>query len=76
MDIDKEKPNKMGETPLHAAAMSGNVDIADVLIDFGLDPHAKSLSGSTPLDVATEEEMIDFLQGIEFGGDEDTEEEE
>lgn len=75
LNIDKEKPNKMGETPLHAAAMSGNVDIADVLIDFGLDPHAKSLTGSTPLDVATEDEMIEFLQGIEFGG-EDTDEEE
>ena len=43
---------RRGETPLHAAATTGNADAARLLLARGADPLRKTASGETPLDVA------------------------
>lgn len=60
--VDQFKPNPKGYTPLHAASMSGNTDIVDVLLDIGISIDAKSNDGKTALDVAADEEMKIFLE--------------
>lgn len=39
-------------TPLHAAAASGNVECAHILINSGTDIEAKNVYGNTPLHIA------------------------
>ncbi len=38
-----------GDTPLHGAAKSGNVEILTLLLDKGANPNAKNKEGGTPL---------------------------
>lgn len=38
-----------GDTPLHGAAQSGNVEIISLLLDKGANPNAKNKLGGTPL---------------------------
>ena len=43
-----------GTTLLHAAAMTGNMEIAELLLDRGADPTAQDTLGRTPFDVAVD----------------------
>jgi ankyrin repeat protein len=51
--------NKGGLTPLHAAAYSGSVEVARLLLDHGADLEDRdNVSGATPLIVAAEENRV------------------
>jgi len=41
-----------GETPLHFAAMTGDIDLAELLLEFDANVNARSAGGSTPLHLA------------------------
>lgn len=41
--------NSRGATPLHIAAMKGEVECAQLLVDYGADINAPDLLGNTPL---------------------------
>jgi ankyrin repeat protein len=59
------RPNE-GETPLHHAARTGNVELAALLISKGADPNIAAPSGFTPLHVAAglnRRAMLEFLLG-------------
>ena len=51
-----------GETPLHAAALNGHKEIAELLIEKGADLNAKNVVGMTPLHYATTKEIADLLR--------------
>ena len=42
----------MGESQLHMAAEGGLDDIAELLLDHGMDPNIKASNGLTPLHLA------------------------
>lgn len=47
-DVDKLRNTDFGvTTPLHMAAMTGNVKIIDILLDFGVDDNGRSGGGCT-----------------------------
>ena len=46
--------NKDGMTPLHAAALAGQKEAAELLIDKGADVNAKNEEGVTPLQMASQ----------------------
>ena len=50
-----------GMTLLHYAAMKGNSDIAQMLIDHGADPNAKARDGATPLHYASTATVAETL---------------
>ena len=62
-----------GMTPLHGAAMIGDVEVARVLVEKGkADIHSKTTTGYTPLHVAAlfgKTEFVQFL--LENGADPD-----
>ncbi len=41
-------------TPLHVAALKGDVRMAEILLGFGLSTKAKDIRGHTPLDIAND----------------------
>lgn len=48
--MDAKQPNWLGITPLHRAALAGNVELADLLVEFGADVNAiDDEFSSTPL---------------------------
>jgi len=49
-DVNAKLPN--GRSPLHLAALGGNVEVAKFLVANGADTNAKDISGFTPLDYA------------------------
>lgn len=61
----------LGATPLHQAAASGNVEIAQFLIESGADVNAMDMRGVTPLTMAMDadgsDEMIELIKSN--GGD-------
>ena len=46
--------DEQGATPLHAAALTGNGDVAELLLDHRADVNARTNNGSTPLHYAAE----------------------
>jgi ankyrin repeat protein len=53
-----------GFTPLHAAAMTGQVDLAKLLLDRGADPGARTDDGRTALAMARDakhQAVVDLL---------------
>ena len=56
-----------GDTPLHFAALAGNVQAIDTLLKFQVDGNIKNNRGKTPLDVARdegEEEIVNLLKTL------------
>ncbi|XP_041518853.1 2-5A-dependent ribonuclease-like [Microtus oregoni] len=51
-----------GWTPLHNAAQLGRVDIADVLLRHGADPHRRKKNGATPFIIAGTHGDVRLLQ--------------
>ena len=49
---DVNTKNRMGWTPLHNAAVSGEKETGELLISSGADVNAKDKDGATPLDGA------------------------
>jgi serine/threonine-protein phosphatase 6 regulatory ankyrin repeat subunit B len=59
-----------GRQPIHHAAIAGNLEILQLLLDKGVNPSSQDKYGSTAIDYAIElgnQEVVDFLitQGIE-----------
>lgn len=50
-----------GFTALHYAALFNNIESLKVLINYGADPHIKSVTGHKPIDLVTDVEMFDLL---------------
>lgn len=48
-------------TPLHLAAQRGDVQLANILLDFGADINAKDSQPSSVLDLAVANKHIDFV---------------
>ena len=49
---DPNAKSREGGTPLHSAAYTGDLEIAELLLAYGSDPGATDVKGSTPLDIA------------------------
>ncbi|KAI0276990.1 ankyrin repeat protein, partial [Russula aff. rugulosa BPL654] len=43
----------LGSTPLHSAAYSGDLEMVQVLLEFGVDVNAQNSNRDTPLDYAS-----------------------
>ncbi|KAJ3536429.1 hypothetical protein NM208_g6716 [Fusarium decemcellulare] len=55
-------PDDQGNTPLHTAIFSRRFEIARQLISFDADASAKNLDGTTPLCLAVQRELHDFVE--------------
>ena len=57
-------------TPLHIAALWGDVEIVEVLLERGADPNVKDDNGQTPLHIAAQEGHVDVVRVLlERGAD-------
>jgi ankyrin repeat protein len=56
-----QRITKGNKTALHLAAPKGNVDIINVLLEFGLDPQAKTGTGQSAVDLAGDPKIIKLL---------------
>ena len=52
MDVDVNKPDMRGMTPLHYACAYGNWSMAQLLLDAGADINAKNSMGKRPVDMS------------------------
>jgi ankyrin repeat protein len=52
-------------TPLHVAALCGQVDVARLLLENCADPSIRDREGRTPLDLARENDHEDVAKVIE-----------
>ena len=69
-NMDVNSHNKYGVTPLLAAIMFHNTDVARLLIENGADVNAKADDGDTPLIFAANGNMVDIVRLlIEHGAD-------
>ncbi|XP_071482423.1 BRCA1-associated RING domain protein 1-like [Diadema antillarum] len=62
------KKNKRGETPLHVACIKGDMDVAQSLLERGVDPNVKDNAGWTPLHEACNHghtSLVDLL--LDYG---------
>lgn len=61
--LDNDPDTDFGGTPLHYAAHNGHLDIVQELVNnYGADVTIKNNKGLTPLDVATDENVKNFLK--------------
>jgi ankyrin repeat protein len=67
-----DERDRQGRTPLHAAALHGNLPEVERLIGAGADPGARDLDGFTPLHLAAQEFQVEAaLMLLEAGADVD-----
>ena len=60
--VDINTPRKRDNwTPLHCAALWNHIEICKYLIDHGADTRAKSKCGKTPAQVASDQDLIDYI---------------
>jgi len=57
------KPNNIGNTPLHAAALHGHIEVVKLLISKGADPNKVQMGGNTPFSLAVryEKNMNEYV---------------
>ena len=61
--------DKFGMTPLHVAAMRGNIGLVRRLIELGATPEALDCLVKTPADVAEDNEhkaVANYLKGVKY----------
>jgi ankyrin repeat protein len=56
---DPNAKSREGGTPLHTAAFTGDLEIAEMLLAYGADPNATDPEGLTPLDVARDRRNVE-----------------
>jgi ankyrin repeat protein len=56
---DPNAKSKEGGTPLHSAAFTGDLGIAELLLAYGADPNATDPKGHTPLDTARDRRSVE-----------------
>jgi ankyrin repeat protein len=56
---DPNAKSREGGTPLHSAAVTGDLEIAEVLLAYGADPNATDPKGHTPLDIARDRRNVE-----------------
>jgi hypothetical protein len=61
-NADINLPDREGNTPLHIAVKTDNLECAEVLLAFRADPNALNRNGATPLDVATAQRAPVYLK--------------
>jgi ankyrin repeat protein len=67
---DVNARNYLGQTPLHVAAMSGNIKMSQLLIETGADVRAVDIQGKTPLDIAREQAFAEEAALlVRYGGE-------
>ena len=49
-------------TPLHLAAANGRLEAVKILIGGGADPHARTVDGETPFELASQENHMEVVQ--------------
>lgn len=52
----------LGDTPLHVAAIWGDVGVGRLLLDAGADPNVQGEYGNTPLHEAVEQQQYEFVK--------------
>lgn len=50
-----------GFTALHYAALLNNIESLRMLINYGANPHLKSVTGHKPIDLVTDAKVYDLL---------------
>jgi len=56
-------------TPLHAAAQNGQIEMVELLLEYGADPTARSQDGRTPADLAWERGHLEIVDLLKSEGD-------
>ena len=56
---DPNAKSHEGGTPMHSAAFTGDLEIAELLLAYGADPNATDPKGHTPLDVARDRRNVE-----------------
>src|SRR5687768_8201821 len=56
---DPNAKSNEGGTPLHSAAFTGDLGIAELLLAYGADPNAAGPKGQTPLDIARDRRSVE-----------------
>lgn len=62
------QPDVDGETPLHAAVRSRNLDVVRALLQSGTMPTVANKHGMTPLHLATQENLAEIVDALLAGG--------
>lgn len=60
-NIDLSRGDYDKRTPMHLAAINGYIEIVEYLVEQGYDVNPKDRWGSTPLNDATDDEVIEYL---------------
>lgn len=61
-EVDPQDEN--GRTPLHMAAIFGRTDTAEILIQHGADINIPDNENKTPMMIAQENGLFDFVQRL------------
>jgi ankyrin repeat protein len=61
---DPNLTSREGGTPLHTAAFTGDLEIAELLLANGADPDATDPKGHTPLDIARDRKNVDVASAL------------
>ena len=63
-EVHAVSQNALTNTPLHAATAAKHADLALLLIDHGADGHVTDSGGYTPLQIATQNGLVDVVAAL------------